>query len=62
MNTVWEYVIHATRKGETWHLIDSREPALTLCGRPVEKDWVSGDETVSGIRTTCGNCRRGMNR
>jgi hypothetical protein len=70
MNTVWEYVVRTTRKGETWHLmnsrerlIDSREPALTLCGQPIEGDcWTFGDETLSGTRTTCRQCLKGMNR
>jgi hypothetical protein len=46
------------------HLIDfavmmgEPEEAETLCGQPVYTNWVDGDETMSGVATTCGSCLR----
>ena len=62
---VMEYVTAPARQEdavETVHLVSNGFAAKTLCGKPVDEHWKIGDETVSGIAATCGNCRRVVGR
>lgn len=55
--TARDYV--TTKSSGTVHLM-SQNPAAerTLCGQPVAvRTHTWGDETVSGLRATCGTCR-----
>lgn len=64
-NTVYEYV-RSPRTPETIHVarqdtMQHPEPT-TLCGRTVGVEWSVDDETLSGVATTCGSCRKGLIR
>lgn len=58
MLVVLEYVTHRT-SGKT-HLVASHpEARRTLCGlRLHEGDYLTGDETLSGLAATCERCRK----
>ena len=51
----FEYATHP--KTGTIHL-RAYPNRTTICGVRLAKDWIGGDETVSGLRATCERCRK----